>query len=41
MLASSLTGLIWYNFGATAAFLTTATATLLVSIYFFTIPKPA
>lgn len=40
MLASSLTGLIWYKFGATAAFLTTATVTLLVIIYFFTIPKP-
>lgn len=41
MLASSLTGLIWFQFGATAAFLTTATVTLLVIIYFFTIPKPA
>ncbi|MHB1197014.1 MAG: MFS transporter [Lutibacter sp.] len=41
MLASSLTGLVWFNFGATAAFLTTATVTLLVIIYFFTIPKPA
>lgn len=40
MLASSLTGLIWFQFGATAAFLTTATVTLLVIIYFFTIPKP-
>jgi MFS family permease len=40
MLASSLTGLIWFQFGATAAFLTTATVTLLVMIYFFTIPKP-
>jgi len=40
MLASSLTGLIWFNFGATAAFLTTATATLFIMIYFFTIPKP-
>ena len=40
MLSSSLTGLIWYQFGATAAFLTTATATLLVIIYFLTIPKP-
>lgn len=41
MLASSLTGLVWFNFGATAAFLTTATVTLIVIIYFFTIPKPA
>jgi len=40
MLASSLTGIIWFNFGATAAFLTTATVTLLVIVYFFTIPKP-
>lgn len=40
MLSSSLTGLIWYQFGATAAFLTTATATLLVIIYFLTILKP-
>jgi MFS family permease len=40
MLASSLTGLLWFQFGATAAFLTTATVTLLVMIYFFTIPKP-
>jgi MFS family permease len=40
MFASSLTGLIWFQFGATAAFLTTATVTILVMIYFFTIPKP-
>ncbi|MBE0422958.1 MAG: MFS transporter [Lutibacter sp.] len=40
MLASSLTGLIWFQFGATVAFLTTATLTLFVIIYFFTIPKP-
>lgn len=40
MLASSLTGLIWFQFGATAAFLTTAIVTMLVIIYFFTIPKP-
>lgn len=39
MLASSLTGLIWFNFGASAAFLTTATVTLLVIVYFFTVPK--
>ena len=41
MLASSLTGLIWFQFGATAAFLTTATVTLLVMIYFVTLPKPS
>ena len=40
MLASSLTGLIWFQFNATVAFITTATVTLLVIIYFLTIPKP-
>ncbi len=40
MLASSLTGLIWFNFGPKAAFLTTAIATLCIILYFFTIPKP-
>ncbi len=38
MLASSLTGLIWFKFGATTAFITTATVTLAVIIYFLTIP---
>lgn len=40
MLASSLTGLIWYHFNASIAFITTATATLFVIVYFLTIPKP-
>ncbi|MBL0024272.1 MAG: MFS transporter [Saprospiraceae bacterium] len=40
MLASTLTGLIWYNFGASTAFLTTAVATILVIVYFITIPPP-
>lgn len=40
MLASSMTGLIWFQFGASIAFLTTAIATLILIIYFFTIPKP-
>jgi MFS family permease len=40
MLASSLTGLIWFQFGSTTAFLITATATLLVIIYFLTVPEP-
>ena len=40
MLASSLTGLIWFQFGSKAAFLLTATVTLLVAIYFLTVPKP-
>ncbi|MDD3876546.1 MAG: MFS transporter [Bacteroidales bacterium] len=38
MLASSLTGLIWFQFGATIAFIITASATLVVVIYFFIIP---
>ncbi|MET3112521.1 MFS family permease [Pedobacter sp. CG_S7] len=37
MLASSLTGLIWFRFGANAAFITTGTMTLLVIIYFLTL----
>lgn len=41
MLASSLTGFIWYQFGSTAAFIATATVTLFVLIYFLKIPKPA
>lgn len=41
MLASSLTGLIWFQFGATVAFIVTATMTFFVAIYFLkTIPKP-
>jgi len=40
MIASSLTGLIWFKFGASTAFIVTATVTLLVMIYFMTIPKP-
>ena len=40
MFASSLTGLIWYKFGSSTAFITTATATLFVMVYFLTIPKP-
>ena len=40
MLASSLTGLIWFQFGATTAFTLTATITLIVFAYFLTIPKP-
>jgi len=41
MLASSLTGLIWFQFGAKTAFTLTAIVTLMVFAYFFTIPKPA
>ncbi|MCX5816606.1 MAG: MFS transporter [Proteobacteria bacterium] len=41
MLASSLAGLIWYQFGATATFITTGIATLLVVSYFLiAIPSP-
>lgn len=40
MLASSLTGLIWFQFNATIAFLATATVTLFVLLYFISIPKP-
>ena len=41
MLASSLTGLIWYKFSAATAFVITAIVTLVVIFYFLAIPKPA
>lgn len=40
LFASSLTGLIWFQFGAAAAFVLTATVTLFVMIYFLAVPKP-
>ncbi len=40
MLASSLAGLIWFQFGATTTFLITAIATIFVVLYILTIPKP-
>lgn len=41
MLASTLTGIIWFQFGATAAFTITATITLVIVTYFIlVIPKP-
>ena len=40
MLASSLTGFIWFQFGAATAFITTASVTLFVMAYFVTVPKP-
>jgi len=40
MLASSLTGLIWFQFGATTAFMLTAIVTVFVFVYFLIIPKP-
>jgi MFS family permease len=39
MLASSLTGFIWFKFGAATAFILTATMTLIVAAYFLTVPK--
>ncbi len=40
MLASSITGVLWFQFGATITFLITAGATVFVIFYIFTIPKP-
>ncbi len=40
MLASSVAGLIWFQFGATTSFLITAIATIFVVLYILTIPKP-
>lgn len=41
MLASTLTGFIWFQFGATAAFMLTSTVALLVAVYFMTsVSKP-
>jgi len=40
LLASSLTGMIWFQFGATTALLTTAIATVILLIYFKTVPGP-
>jgi len=42
MLASSIAGVIWFQFGATAAFILTGTVTLFVVIYFIIfVPVPA
>jgi len=41
MLASSIAGLIWYNFGAKFTFLVTAMATFFVILYFLLKIKPA
>lgn len=38
MIASSLTGLIWFQFGAAVAFVTTAVVTLMVVVYFLFLP---
>lgn len=40
LLASSLTGWIWFRFGASAAFLTTSLFTLAVMLYFLSVPRP-
>lgn len=40
MLASSLTGLLWYYFNSTIAFIITGCVTSLVVLYFITVPKP-
>jgi len=40
MIASSLTGFIWFWLGAKIAFLIIASATLIVIVYFLTVPKP-
>jgi len=39
LLASSLTGLIWFKFGAAVAFITTAIVTLIVLFYFLFVTK--
>jgi MFS family permease len=41
MLASSLTGVIWFQFGAATAFITTASATIIVIAYFLAMHNPA
>lgn len=41
MLASSLAGLLWYNFGASVAFIVTGLATILIILYFMTFVRPA
>lgn len=40
MLASSIAGLIWYKFGASATFIVTGVMTILAIFYFMTIPSP-
>jgi len=41
MIASSLAGWIWFQFGPAATFIVTASATVVISIYFLSLPKPA
>lgn len=40
LIASSLTGLIWFKYGADRAFMITSVATLIVAAYLLTVPKP-
>jgi len=40
MLASSITGFIWFQFNATVAFVTTGLVTVLVAVYFLVISRP-
>jgi len=40
MLASTLTGFLWYQFGSAIALMTSAIASLLVLAYFLSVPKP-
>ncbi len=40
MLASTVAGLIWFQFGSSTSFLITAIATIFVVLYILTIPKP-
>ena len=41
MLASSFAGVIWFQFGAETTFMITAIVTVLVMIYFLTVPNPS
>ncbi len=40
MIASSMAGLIWFQFGAKTTFLITAISTIFIVVYILTIPKP-
>lgn len=40
MIASTLTGILWYKFGATTALMTTAVLSLCIMVYFISVPKP-
>lgn len=40
MLASTLTGIIWFALGVQVAFISTAVITLIVVVYFLILPKP-